>query len=63
VGLPDNAALEITSSSALVLGSKGVITLDFSAAALAYGTNQSMVVANGLLDVFAPGESLTFADG
>lgn len=60
LGLPDNAALEITSNGATVLGTNGVVALDMSAASLAYGINNSMVFANALLDVFAPGESVEF---
>jgi cyanophycinase len=62
LGLPDDAALEISPSGARVIGTNGVITLDLSSAALEMGDNHAYVFANGLLDVFAPGETIQFAD-
>jgi cyanophycinase-like exopeptidase len=61
IGLPDNAALELTSSGVRVLSATSIITLDLSAAILAQGTNGGFLWANGLLDTFANGESLNFA--
>ncbi|NCP87546.1 MAG: cyanophycinase [Anaerolineae bacterium CG_4_9_14_3_um_filter_57_17] len=58
IGLNRDTALEITASGARVLGVNDILTLDFRSAALALGTNNGFVVANGLLDVFAPGEQV-----
>ena len=55
-GLADGAALLITANSAEVIGDNAVLTLDLRRAALDYGNNRAFVVANGLLDVFAPGD-------
>lgn len=54
-GLNDGAALEITAAGARVTGTNGLIALDLRGAALAAGTNGGFVIANGWLDVFAPG--------
>lgn len=62
IGIPDDAALEISKDGATVIGTNGVTTLDFSSATLDKGTNDAFVVANGLLDTFAPGEMLAFSD-
>ncbi len=58
VGLPDNAALEISQTGAKVIGTNGVYVLDFHAATLDLGTNKGYVFANALLDVFAPDEAI-----
>jgi hypothetical protein len=58
VGLNQGAALEINQDGAKVIGDRTVITLDLRSAVLDSGQNQAFVIANGLLDVFAPGESL-----
>lgn len=69
LGLPDGAGLEIGREGASVQGQDGVYVLDLSPATLSQGQPQvgsaldqlraGMVIANGLLDVFAPGELLT----
>jgi cyanophycinase-like exopeptidase len=59
--LPDNAALELTSSGVRVLGATSIVTLDLSAASLGQGTNGGLLWANGLLDTFANGEVVSFA--
>ena len=56
VGLTQNSALEITRNGARTLGDNALVTLDLRNAALDLGTNAGFVIANGLLDVFAPGE-------
>ncbi|MBZ0280570.1 MAG: Type 1 glutamine amidotransferase-like domain-containing protein [Anaerolineae bacterium] len=61
VGLGAGAGLEISANGAAVIGANGVFTLDLRGATLALGTNNAYVVANGLLDVFAPGETLAFS--
>lgn len=58
LGLTQNTALEITRSGARTLGDNALVTLDLRNAALDLGTNEGFVIANGLLDVFAPGESV-----
>jgi hypothetical protein len=56
IGLNDGAALEINPTGATVLGTNGVFVLDLRNATLDKGTNDGYAIANGLLDVFAPGE-------
>jgi cyanophycinase-like exopeptidase len=56
VGLTQNSALEITRSGARTIGDNALVTLDLRNAALDLGTNNGFVIANGLLDVFAPDE-------
>lgn len=58
IGLRPGSALEINRDGAFVLGEDDLFVLDFSLATLSTGNNQTMVVANGLLDVFAPGETV-----
>lgn len=58
IGLRPGSALEITRDGAFVLGEDDLFVLDFSLATLSTGNNQTMVVANGLLDVIAPGEAV-----
>ncbi|HAJ38217.1 MAG TPA: cyanophycinase [Chloroflexi bacterium] len=57
-GIADNAALIITADGATVAGNNVVVSLDLSSATLARGDNQAFVIANGVLDVFAPGDVL-----
>lgn len=58
IGLNDNTALEITSSGATVLGDDGIFVFDLRTAQLTLGTNNGYMIANAMLDVFAPGESV-----
>jgi cyanophycinase-like exopeptidase len=58
LGLTQNSALEITPSGARTIGDNALIMLDLRNAVLALGTNDGFVIANGLLDVFAPDESV-----
>ncbi len=53
-----DTALLVSTSGAAVLGDGAVIALDLRRATRALGSNQAYVVANGLLDVFAPGEQV-----
>jgi len=53
-GIPDNTAIELTHRGAQVLGENGVVSLDLRKALLDKGNNQAFVIANGMLDVFAP---------
>jgi cyanophycinase-like exopeptidase len=59
LGLSLDSGIEVNAEKALVLGDNALITLDFGEANLAQGENQAFVFANGLIDVFAPGETIT----
>lgn len=59
-GLGYGAGLEISAHGATVIGTNGVYTLDLRGAALAVGDNDAYAFANGLLDTFAPGETVAF---
>ena len=60
LGLNANTALEVTSEGAVVFGENDVISLDLRQADLAVGENRGFVIANGLLDAFAPGEPVRY---
>jgi cyanophycinase-like exopeptidase len=60
IGLNQNTALEITAEGARVLGENGIFVLDTRHAQRTLGTNEGFVIANAMLDVFAPGETLQF---
>lgn len=65
VGLNKDTAIEISAAGEpRVLGQNGVFVLDLRYAEQALGENEGFVLANGLLDIFAPGELLQpeFAD-
>jgi cyanophycinase len=55
-GLTTNSALELTPKGASAQGERSIISLDLSRAALDTGSNQGFIIANGLLDVFSPGD-------
>jgi cyanophycinase-like exopeptidase len=61
IGIDRDTALEIDHMGARVLGVNSVFVLDFRTAELEIGDNRSYVIANGLLDVFIPGEELVSA--
>ncbi|GAB4502101.1 MAG: Type 1 glutamine amidotransferase-like domain-containing protein [Anaerolineales bacterium] len=58
IGLNRDTALEISADGARVIGGNDILTLDLRSATLALGTNNGFVIANGLLDLFAPGEKI-----
>jgi cyanophycinase len=58
VGIPFDGSVSIASDGAFVGGNNGVIVLDFRGATLALGDNGGYVVANGLMDSFAPTEMI-----
>lgn len=59
LGLTDDTALLLTpDSEPTLLGDNVLFTLDLHAAQLALGTNDGYVIGNGLLDVFAAGETV-----
>ena len=55
-GLTQNTALEITQDGARTIGDNVIFALDLRNAARDLGTNDGFVIANGLLDVFVPGD-------
>jgi len=56
--LMQDAVIVVTDTGAQVLGENAVLALDLRQATLALGDNQGFVIANGLLDVFAPGDAI-----
>jgi cyanophycinase len=58
LGLNRGAAVEIGADGAWSLGENVTFALDLRRARLAHGENRGFVVANGLLDVFAPGDEV-----
>lgn len=58
IGLNAGTAIEVNSEGAVVLGDNSIFLFDFGSAALALGENKGYAVANGLLDVFAPGDAV-----
>lgn len=61
LGLSEGSILKISSDGVLILGTNPLISLDLRQARLALGKNDGFVIANGLLDVYAPGESIQSA--
>jgi cyanophycinase-like exopeptidase len=61
-GLGQGAALVIRPDGAEVVGDEVVVSLDLRPATLAWGANRAFVIANGLLDVFAPGDTVAYVD-
>jgi cyanophycinase len=55
-GLTQNTALEITREGPRTIGDNVIFALDLRNAARDLGTNNGFVIANGLLDVFVPGD-------
>ena len=58
LGLNHATAVEVSPTGASLLGENGLLLLDLRTAQLALGKNDGFVLANGLLDLFAPGELL-----
>ena len=58
IGLNKNTALEINEQGATVLGENAIFVLDLRHATRKLGTNDGFIIANALLDTFAPGETL-----
>lgn len=56
IGLNDLTALEIDPTGATVLGDDGIFIFDLRNAAVEVGSNKGLMIANALLDVFAPGD-------
>lgn len=58
LGLTDGTALELTADGARVIGRGVIFALDLRTSQRALGTADQFVIANGLLDVFAPGDAI-----
>ncbi len=56
IGLPHDSAIELSASDARAMGTNVTFALDLRRASLAKGTNNGLVIANGFMDVFAPGD-------
>ncbi len=57
-GLGMNTALVLTQQGAAVIGEEAVVALDLRTATRDLGDNNAYVIANGLLDVFAAGDTV-----
>lgn len=58
LGLSAHSGLEVDKDGAFVLGENALVTLDLRKARLALGENNALVFANGLMDIYAPGEAI-----
>lgn len=58
LGLTDDTAVEIGVNGGSVIGDNAIVVLDFGQATRDWGSNDAFVVANGVLDVFVPGDDL-----
>ncbi len=57
-GLSENTAISLSETGPEVMGENVIIALDLRNSILDQGNNKAIVIANGLLDVFAPGERI-----
>jgi len=55
-GLSSNSAIVVTHSGVFTIGELPVALLDLSTATLGLGDSAQLMIANGLMDIFAPGE-------
>ena len=58
IGLSQDSAIEISQDGAKSFGDNATFVMDLRKAVLDLGMNNNLVFANGLLDVFAPGQSI-----
>lgn len=58
IGLNSDTALVLDDQGATAWGKNAVFVLDNRYASLTLGTNEGFAIANGFLDVFAPGEAV-----
>lgn len=58
IGLSAGSAVVVTQNGAFTIGERPAAVLDLSHATLGLGNSAQLVVANGFLDIFAPGEIL-----
>jgi cyanophycinase len=59
LGLPRDGAIEIDQDGARSIGDSAIFVMDFRKAVLGMGSNNNPVIANGLLDTFTRGQSIT----
>ncbi len=59
LGLPRDGAIEIDQDGARSIGDYAIFVMDFRKAVLGMGSNNNPVIANGLLDIFTRGQSIT----
>ena len=62
IGLSTNSVLQIKDGEAKVMGEDPVFLVDLRSASLGLGSNQNIQIANGLVDIYAPGEQLEAVD-
>ena len=58
LGLANDTALELSPDGAQVIGDNAIVALDLRTSQRALGTDDQFIIANGLLDVFAPGDAV-----
>ena len=58
IGVNKDTAIMLDENGATALGVNGIFVLDLRKAKLQLGTNDGFVINNGMLDIFAPGESI-----
>lgn len=58
LAIPADSMLVVTDEGSVVAGANAILSLDLRTATLALGDNTAFVIANGLLDVFAPGDEV-----
>jgi hypothetical protein len=58
LAIPADSVLMVTDEGPAVAGADAILSLDLRTATLALGDNAAFVIANGLLDVFAPGDEV-----
>jgi hypothetical protein len=58
IGVNKDTAIMLDENGATALGLNGIFILDLRKAKLQLGTNDGFVINNGMLDIFAPGESI-----
>lgn len=57
-GVNKDTALLLDAQGARAIGGNGIFVFDFRKATLELGTNEAFTVANAMLDVFVPGDSI-----
>ncbi|MFN8598591.1 MAG: cyanophycinase [Anaerolineae bacterium] len=58
LGIANDTALELSVDGAQVIGDNAIVALDLRTSQRALGTDDQFIIANGLLDVFAPGDTV-----
>jgi cyanophycinase-like exopeptidase len=62
IGISEGSALLVDQAGGRVLGENVTVVLDLRNAALDLGSNRVFVIANGMLDVFVPGDQIEAQD-